>query len=124
MVNKEGSLWFRRLVKDCKKISRHIRIKRIKLGFYRIYWDRAYIHEVYKEMPQIGYNVEEKNEYLVNKKYFEEYEDRTEMTRKIKNYIEGYWDSLDRIRTRAWLMRHDKEFHENAVKAYSQHVIK
>lgn len=119
-----GSRWFRRLVKDCKRISPHIRFKRISHGFYRIYWGQAYIHEVYGEMPQYGHDIYEKDIRLVSQKYYEEYEDRTKLTRKIKNYVEGYWDSLDTIRTRNWLMKHDNEFHKNAVNAYKQVVIK
>ena len=120
----EGGYWFRRLVKDCKKISPDLRVKRIKYGFYRIYWKTAYIHEVYKEMPQIGHDIEEADIRLVGKKYYEQNEDRAELTRKIKNYVEGYWDSLDRIRTRVYMVKHDKEFHDNAIKAYSQMVVK
>ena len=120
----EGTLWFRRLVKDCKKISPHIRIKRIRLGFYRIYWKQAYIHEIYKEMPQNGYDIEEVDPRFEDKQYAEEWEDQVEMTRKLKNYIEGYWDSLDTIRTRSWLMKHNAEYNKSATEAYSQMVVK
>lgn len=119
-----GSRWFRRFVKDCKKISPHIRIKAIQNGFYRIYWKQAYIHEVYKEMPQHGHDIYEKDIRFISQKYYEEYEDRAQITRKIKNYVEGYWDSLDRVRTRNWMMKHDKEFNENATKRYQTVVIK
>jgi len=120
----EGSIWFRRLVKECQKISRHIRIKRIKFGFFRVYWKDIYIHEVYKEMPEKGYDIEYYDPRFDNRSYYEEFEDRAELTRKIKNFVEGYWDSLDAIRTRVWLLRHDKEYNQNASKAYSQMVIK
>lgn len=120
----EGSLWFRRLVKDCKAISPHIRIKRIKFGFYRIYYQRAYIHEVYKEMPMEGHDIYENDVRFQDKKYHEEYEDRAEITRKIKNYVEGYFDSLDRIKTRVWMMRNNKEFNETATRRYETVVIK
>lgn len=120
----EGSRWFRRFVKDCKRISPHIRIKRIKFGFYRIYWKQAYLHEVYKEMPQFGHDIYEKDIRFQDKKYYEEYEDRGEITRKIKNYVEGYWDSLDRIQTRNYLMKHNAEFNKNATQMYKQVVIK
>ena len=120
----EGNKWFRRLVKDCRQISPHIRIKRIKYGFYRIYWKQAYIHEVYSEMPQKGHDIEEKDIRLVSQKYYEQNEDRAELTRKIKNYVEGYWDSIDRIRTRVYMMKHDREFNKNSLKAYSQMVVK
>lgn len=120
----EGSIWFKRLVKDCKAISPHIRIKRIKYGFYRIYYQRAYIHEVYKEMPMEGHGVYENDIRFENQAYYEEYEDRAELTRKIKNYVEGYYESLDRIRTRVYMMRNDKEFNEQATKRYETVVIK
>lgn len=120
----EGSYWFKRLVNDCKKISPYIRIKRIKLGFFRIYWRDAYIHEIYKEMPQTGYDVEENDYRYESKKFYESKEDRAELTRKIKNYVEGYWESLDVIRTRVYMFRHNKEMYENARRGYSQTVVK
>lgn len=119
-----GSRWFRRFVKDCKKISPYIRIKRIKLGFYRIYWKQAYLHEVYAEMPQKGYDIEAYDPRFENKGYYEEFEDNAELTRNIKNFVEGYWDSLDTMRTRVWMMKHDKEFNEKSTKAYQQVTIK
>jgi len=119
-----GSLWFRRLVKDCKNISSHIKVRRIAHGFYRIYFNRAYIHEIYKELPQEGYHIEGKDFNFTNKKYAEEYEERAELTRKIKNYVEGYWDSLDTIRTRVYMMKHNKEFNEQATKRYQTVVVK
>jgi len=120
----EGSIWFRRLGKDIPKISSQIRLKRIKYGFYRIYWKTAYLHEVYKEMPQIGYTKEDYDPRLENQSYFEEYEDNAELTRRIKNYTEGYYDSLGRIKRRNYLMRNDKEFNERATNAYKHMTIK
>ncbi len=120
----QGSRWFKRLLKDCKRISPHIRVKRIKYGFYRIFWKQAYLHEIYKEMPEFGYDIYENDMSLESKKLYEEFEDRAELTRKIKNYVEGYWDSLDRIRTRAWMMKSDKEFNETATRGYQQVVVK
>ena len=120
----EGSMWFRRFVKECKKISPHIRVKRIKYGFYRVYWKQAYIHEVYKEMPFIGYDFEDLNMHFEEKKYFEKMEDKAELTRKIKNYVEGYVDSIERIQTKTWLMKHDKNFQEEATRGYQTINIK
>ena len=119
-----GSLWFRRLCKDLKSISPHIRIKQIGHGFYRIYWQRAYISEVYREMPQIGYDCTDKDFNFITKKYAEEYEDRSELIRKTKNFVEGYWDSLDRIKTRVYMMRHNSEYNKMATKRYETTVIK
>lgn len=121
---KEGSIWFQRLINDCKKISSHIRIKRIKHGFYRVYWKQAYIGELFKEMPMIGYNHTDNDKRFEDKQFYESKEDGVEMTRKLKNFVEGYWESLDRIRTRVWLMRHDKEAYKTAVDGYKQLVIK
>src|SRR3972149_8086971 len=124
MLHCEGTRWFRRLYKDVRKMSPPFRFKRIKLGFYRIYWKKAYIHEVYKDMPEKGYDIEEYDPRFESQSYFEEYEDNAELTRKIKNYVEGYWDSLDRIRTRTYLIKNSKEFNEEATGAYQQMVVK
>lgn len=120
----EGSRWFRRLIKECRAISPHLRVKRIKLGFYRIYWRGAYLHEVYKEMPQVGYTMDDLDPRFENQKYFEEYEDQADLTRKIKNYVEGYYDAADHIRTRVYMMKHDKEYNERATNAYKTVVVK
>lgn len=120
----EGSRWFKKFRKECERKYPHLRFVRVKLGFYRIYYKQAYVHEVYKEMPQMGYDMDDLDPRFENQKYFEEYEDGDEITRKIKNYVEGYWDSTDRIQTRMYMMRSSKEFYENAQKAYQQMVIK
>mgnify|MGYP000848236754 CR=1 FL=1 len=119
-----GTIWFKRLVKDIKKIDPYLRLVRAKMGFYRVYWKETYIHEIYKEAPLIGYTFEDLDPGFESQKYYEELEDPNEITRKIKNYKEGYWDSLDRIKTRVWMMRHDKEFNKNATQAYKQMVVK
>lgn len=105
-------------------MSPYIRFVRVKLGFYRIYYKSAYIHEVYKEMPEVGYDMDDLDPRFENQKYYEEFEDRAELTRKIKNYVEGYWDSFNRIQRRLYMMLHDKEFNTNATKAYQQHYVK
>ena len=120
----EGSRWFRRFVKELKKISPHIRIKKIRFGFYRIYFKQAYLYEVYKEMPQKGYDIEEDDLRFESQKYYQEYEDNAELTRKIKNFVEGYWDAMDILKTRIWMMKHNEEYYQNAVKAYRQMVVK
>lgn len=120
----EGTHWFRRFYKDCKKISPHLRFVRVKLGFYRIYWKDAYIYECYKNMPPKGFEWFDIDPRLENREYYEEYEDQVELTRKIKNFVEGYADAIDRIRTRVWLMRNDKEYYERAKNAYKQMYVK
>lgn len=119
-----GSRWFRRLIKDIRKISQHIRVKRIRFGFYRIYYKQCYIHELYSEMPQKGYDIDDLDPRFESKKYYEEYEDNAELTRKIKNFVEGYWDSLDKIRTRCYLLKHNKDYYDSAKRAYSNMVVK
>jgi hypothetical protein len=99
-------------------------IKHAKYGFYRIYWRGAYIHEIYSEMPLKGYDIEEEDLRNVSKTYFEEFEDVNEMTRKIKNYVEGYWDSYDRIKTRLYMLKNNDEFRNSAQKAYQSFVVK
>lgn len=124
----EGTPWFRRFYKECKKMSPHIEFKRIKYGFYRIYFhnggERAYIHEVYKEMPYKGYHQETVDPNWQDKSYYEEFEDNVQFIRNIKNYVEGYWDSIRRVRTRIYMLKNDKEFRETATKAYKQIHVK
>lgn len=124
----EGNRWFRRFVRDCKKLSPHIKFVRIKRGFYRIYWtgggEPAYMHEVYKWMPAKGYDIDEYDPRFESHRYYEEFEDRAELTMKIKNFVEGYWDSMATMRKRVRLFKHDKEFYRNAVRAYRNVVVK
>lgn len=120
----QGSKYFRRFLKDCKKISSHIKVKRIKHGFFRIYFKNKYIGECYKEMPLRGYDIEEIDNRFEDKKFWEQREDRAELTRKIKNYVEGYVESLDMIRTSMYLMRTSKEHNKEAELAYASRVVK
>lgn len=119
-----GSRWFQRLYLDCKAIDRNIRFKRIKHGFYRIYWRQSYLHECHKEMPLIGYTFEDYDPRFENKSYYEEYEDNADLTMKIKNFREGYYDALGTIRRRCWLMRNNDEFNQRASRAYQQIKVK
>lgn len=124
----EGSYWFKRFVEECGKISSHIKFKRIKHGFYRMYWQDsaqpAYLHECYKWMPRVGYDIEERDPRYENFKFYEEYEDQAELTMKVKNYVEGFFDSLDTIRKRVYMLRNDKEFRQNAINAYKEMRVK
>jgi hypothetical protein len=124
MKTNEGSYWFRRLIKDIKKISPHIRVVRLKMGFYRLYWQNTYLHEVYKEMPMKGYDIEIEDPRLESRSYYEEYEDEVETVRTIKNFVEGYFDSLDTIKTRVWMLRNNDEYARTAANAYSQMIVK
>lgn len=119
-----GSYWFKRFQKDAKKISPYIKFKRIKYGYYRIYWagsgENAYLGECSKEMPEKGYDIEEKDIRLESKEYYEEFEDQIELTNKIKNFVEGYWDSIDSLATRVYKLKHDKEFYKTATEGFRQ----
>lgn len=127
MIEK-GTRWFRRFKKEAEAMSPHIRFKRIKFGFYRIYWvgdgASAYVGECSKDMPEIGYEIEEKNYQMESKTYYEEYEDHAELIQKIKNFREGYWDNLDRLKTKVYLLKNNAEFRSESQKAYSQFVVK
>lgn len=124
MSTPQGTRWFRKFYKEVKRRYPRVRFKRAKLGFYRLYFKQAYIHEVYKEMPQFGYDWFDVDPRFEDQKYFEEFEDQDELTRNIKNYVEGYTDSIDRIQTRMYMLRHNNEFYENSQKAYQQMHIK
>lgn len=124
----KGTVWFQRFVREAQALSPHLVFKRIKYGFYRIYWlnggQPAYIGECYKEMPEYGFDLEDIDAQLQDKKYFEEYEDKASLTRKIKNFVEGYRDSIERLRTKVYMLKNNKEFREQATKAYQQVVVK
>jgi hypothetical protein len=116
---------FKRLQDECAKLSKHVRFVRIKHGFYRIFWDHSYLHEVYEDMPMVGYDMEDvKNPRLEDKDFYEEYEDTIDIIRNVKNYVEGYYDAMETIRTRVYMHRNDKEFSETAENAYKTMVVK
>ncbi len=116
--------WFTRLEKDIERMSPHLHLKYVKLGFWRIYYKQAYVHEVYEEMPANGYDIESYDPRLESQSYFEEYEDNAELIRTIKNFVEGYYDSRQRLETRLYMLRNDMEFYKSATKAYQQATIK
>jgi hypothetical protein len=118
------STYFKRLKEDCKKISPHIKFKYCGLGFWRIYYNQAYLHEVYEDMGLAGFDITIENPRLRDRKFFEEYEDHIETVRTVKNFVEGYQDSLERIRTRIYMHRHDKEFNQEAEEAYKTFMVK
>lgn len=109
-------------------MSPHFRFVPIQFGYYRIYFvgggEPAYIHEVYKWMPYSGYVIEQNDINLVSQKYYEEYEDQIALTRKLKNYVEGYTDSIGTMRTRYFMLRNNKEFRETAVQSYRTVAVK
>ena len=127
-INMNGSMWFKRLVKECKELSPHLVFVPVKYGFYRIYWksggESAYVHEVYMWMPRKGYDMDEKDPRFASQKYYEEYEDAAELTLNIKNFVEGYEDSLATFKKRVFLLRNNKQFLKDAIRAYSNTVVK
>ena len=120
--------WFKRFRKEAEALSPHIEFRRLSLGFYRIYWVRsghsAYMGECYVEMPEMGYDIDEKDINLVSQKYYEEFEERTALTRKIKNFVEGYWESIDRLKTNVYLFKNNKEHRQLQIDGYKEFVIK
>jgi hypothetical protein len=94
------------------------------MGFFRIYWKDAYLHEVYKEMPPKGYDIEQEDPRLESREYYQEYEDEVSVVRTVKNFVEGYVDSIDHIKTRVYLLRNNEEFADKAHNAYKQYIIK
>lgn len=128
MEKQIGTMWFKRFRREAEKLSKHIKFKRIKFGFYRLFWVgdgvSAYLYECNKDMPQFGYDIEEKNFQLESKKYFEEYEDHAELIQKIKNYREGYWDSRDKLLTNVYLLKNNSEHRKEAQMAYQEMKVK
>jgi len=52
----------------------------------------AYLYEVFDSMPYIGYDIEYKNFKIEDRQYVESKEDNAELVRKVKNFVEGYWN--------------------------------
>ncbi len=118
------SVWFKRLEKDLHRISPQLRMVKLPYGFYRIYFKGAYVHEVYEEMPAVGYTYEDYDVRAGSLKYMQEYEDTMELTRKVKNYVEGYYDSILRIQKRLYQFKHNLDHYKSAKNAYAKAVIK
>lgn len=122
--NPGGNSWFKRFYRDACKLSPYIKFRCIKYGFYRIYWQDAYIGECYDQMPPKGYDKTEDDVRFMNQSYYEEYEDKARLTRQVKNFVEGYYDLMDQFRTRVYMLKNDREFRDNARKAYRTMVVK
>ena len=121
---KEGSYWFKRLVKECKQMDPELKFVRIRLGFYRIYWRGAYLHECYKDMNHRGYEIDDIDPRLESLIHYQEFEDQVDLTRKLKNYVEGFFDARKTIRTRLYMMRHNEDFYKEARGAYQEFIVK
>ena len=113
------SIWFKRLKSETEAISPYIRFKKIKMGFYRIFYKNSYVHEVYEDMPSKGYDIIQENPRIERQEWYEEYEDSIDTIRNVKNFVEGYHDSIDHIRTRMWMHKHWWEYSkERLVKSH------
>jgi len=120
----EGSYWFRRLMRDLYRMSKHFKVRRIRCGFYRIYYKDAYVHEVYKEMPQRGYEWYTQSPYIDSLKLVQQWEQDGEIQRKIKNFVEGYHEAYKAIKLRMHQFRNNDEHYRIAKDMYKQVVIK
>jgi len=119
-----GSKWFKRLCKELRHTSKHFRIVRIRMGFYRIYWKDAYVHEVYKEMPYKGYSWYTDSPYKESLKLMQEYEQDGELQRKVKNFVEGYTEASRAIKLRMYQFKNNDEHYQTAKDMYKHVVIK
>jgi hypothetical protein len=120
----EGSIWFRRLMKDLRKMSKHIKVRRIRHGFFRIYFKEAYVHEVYKELPYKGYVWYTESPYKDSLKLSLAWEQDGEIQRKVKNYVEGYSEALKAIKLRVYQFKNNEEHYRLAKDMYKHVVIK
>lgn len=120
----EGSVWFRRLVRELYSTSKYFKVRRIRHGFFRIYWKDAYVHEVYKEMPYKGYTWYTESPYKESLKLMQEWEQDGEIQRKVKNFVEGYAEASNAIKLRVYQFKNNYEHYKIAKEMYQQVVIK
>ena len=118
------SFWFEKFRRDAEKLSPHLLFKRLKDGFWRIYWKDHYMGECFEEMTQVGYNTETYDPRLESRSYYEEYEDHVKTVRTIKNFVEGYWDGMASLKRKLYQLRRDNEFFETSQRAYKGMVVK
>jgi hypothetical protein len=118
------SYWFNRLERDIAEVSPQLRLIPAGHGLWRVYYNSCYVHEINENLTANGYDIEEYNERLESRGYYEEYEDQIEVIRTVKNYAEGYWDALEHVKHRLYLLRNNDEFYEQSRKAYETAVIK
>lgn len=123
-MRNEGSFWFRRLARDLKTMSPHIKLVRIKNGFYRIYYRYSYIGECFKNMPEHGYDIYERAQGFENYSYYEQYHGNADAAMRIKNFVEGYWETYRRIKTKLFQINNDKEFAKTALDGYKVMRVK
>lgn len=120
----EGSPWFRRLMKELHQSSKYFRVRRIRNGFFRIYWKDAYVHEVYKEMPKRGYSWYTDSPYKDSLKLMQQWELDGDIQRKVKNFVEGYDEASKAIKLRVYQFKNNDEHYRIAKDMYKHAVIK
>lgn len=118
------SNWFLRAKRETEAISPHVRFKKIRMGFWRVFYKNSYLHECSEDMKIKGYDITEVNPRIESREFYQEYEDNVDTIMNTKNFREGYHDFMDHIRTRMYMHKHDKEFSERAEKAYSTFTVK
>ena len=111
-------------MRDLNKKSKHFKVRKIRHGFFRIYWKDAYVHEVYKEMPMRGYTWYTESPYKDSLKLVQEWEQDGEIQRKVKNFVEGYWEALKAIELRVFQFKNNREHYDLAKDMYKNVVIK
>lgn len=119
----EGSIWFKRLMRELYKTSKHFKVRKIRSGFFRIYWKEAYVHEVYKEMPYRGYVWYTDSPYKDSLRLIQEWEQDGEIQRKVKNFVEGYVEASRAIKLRVYQFKHNDEHYRTAKDMYKHVVI-
>ena len=118
------SSYCKKFIKKLRSTSPHIKIRKLKHGFYRVYFQNAYLMEFFEEMPLRGYTFEDYDPRMESQSYFEELDDHYDLVRNLKNFKEGYVDSLKNLAKRLYLFKHNSEFNERTRKIYAQAVIK
>ncbi len=116
----EGSYWFKRIQEDLRSLSSQLYLVPIAHGFFRIYFKQAYVGELYKEMPEYGYDITDEDMSLDDKTYYINKMEDGEVQRKIKNFVEGYVQVLDQVQTRYYMLRHNSEFYKEATSGYKK----
>lgn len=114
----------KKCINEIQGMSKHFKVVPVRQGFARIYWKSAYIHEIPLSMFRYGYDIKELDQRVESQEYYEEYEDGNNMVMYIKNYREGYYDTMLTIRKRFWLLKHSQEHYERTLNAYKKMVIK
>lgn len=113
------SYWFKRLERELPKIDSRLRLVKLKLGFYRIYRGAHFIGEAYEELGPNWREIESYDPRLENQSYYEEYEDHVKMVRTLKNFMEGYYDLVSKIRRCVYQLRHNEEFARRSGNIYN-----